>query len=37
MDERIGTCKTCGGYIIYISSLNKIICDTCEHEVVEVI
>ena len=27
----IGTCKECGGTLIYIKELNEIICDTCEY------
>ena len=27
----IGTCKECGGTLIYIKEFNKVICDTCEY------
>lgn len=29
-------CENCGGSIIYISSLNKEVCDACEYEKEEV-
>lgn len=32
MDECCGICPECGGWLIYIYSLNMIICDTCEYE-----
>lgn len=28
-------CKDCGGTVEYISSLNTIVCDTCENEETE--
>lgn len=30
--EKQDNCKICGGRLIYIECLNKIICDTCEYE-----
>ena len=27
----IGTCKECGGTLIYIKEFNEVICDTCEY------
>ena len=35
-DDYVGTCSFCGGKLIYIYSLNKIICDCCEYEEIEV-
>jgi primosomal protein N' len=32
MDDRIGTCPECGGWLIYIQALNEIVCDTCEYK-----
>ena len=32
MDETAGICEICGGTLIYIDCLNKIICDTCTYE-----
>lgn len=32
MDYEVGTCKECGGILLYIHSLNEIICDTCDYE-----
>lgn len=27
----IGICKECGGTLIYLESLNEVICDTCDY------
>ena len=32
MDYEVGTCKECGGTLLYIESLNKVSCDTCKYE-----
>lgn len=34
-DEHFGTCPECGGWLIYIDCLSKIICDTCDYEIEE--
>ena len=36
MDEKIGICPICGGFLFYIHCLNMIKCDTCEYEELEV-
>lgn len=36
MDDVVGTCAECGGTLIYIDCLNKIVCDTCDYERTEV-
>ena len=36
MDTEIGYCKECGGTIWYSEILNKVSCDNCDYEEVEV-
>lgn len=31
LDDKVGTCPECGGWLIYIHALNEIVCDTCEY------
>ena len=31
VDERVGVCPICGGFLEYISCTNTIICDTCDY------
>ena len=33
--EKYAVCSICGGWLIYIESENKMICDTCEYEKLE--
>lgn len=35
MDCEVGTCKECGGTLIYIDCLNTIHCDTCDYEQID--
>ena len=36
MDYEVGVCPECGGMLEYIHCFNKMSCDTCDYEVVEV-
>lgn len=31
-DTNLDICDQCGGTLIYIESLNMIVCDTCDYE-----